>query len=59
MGPTVGGGQVDLRGVPAQKVLDMTGCLMDPKQTLGFVTALNLDKHLLFGYVWPRQITPG
>jgi hypothetical protein len=58
MGPTVGGGQVDLRGVPPQKVLDMTGCLMDPQRPLGFVTALNLDQHLLFGYVWPRQDYP-
>ena len=31
---------------------------MDPKRKLAFVTALNLDKHLLFGYVFRRRIIP-
>jgi hypothetical protein len=31
---------------------------MDPRRRLAFVTALNLEKHLLFGYVFRRADYP-
>jgi hypothetical protein len=58
MAPTVDGGQADLRSVPEQSYLDLASCQMDPKRTLGFVTALHLGKHLLFGYVFRREEYP-
>jgi hypothetical protein len=58
MAPTVNGGQADLRSIPAQNYLDLASCQMDPKRTLGFVSALQLGKHLLFGYVFRREEYP-
>ncbi len=50
--------QADLRLVPMENYLDLASCQMDPKRKLAFVTALNLDKHLLFGYVFPSADYP-
>jgi hypothetical protein len=58
MAPTKDNGQADLRLVPTDNYLDLASCQMDPKRTLAFVTALHLDKHLLFGYVFRRQDYP-
>jgi hypothetical protein len=59
MAPTNGNGQADLRLVPVDhNYLDLASCQMDPKRKLEFVTALNLDKHLLFGYVFRQQDYP-
>ena len=58
MAPTGDGGQADLRFVPEQNYLDLASCQMDPKRTLGFVTALQLGKHLLYGYVFRREEYP-
>ncbi|MGA3241270.1 MAG: hypothetical protein ABSG03_33825 [Bryobacteraceae bacterium] len=57
--PVNGGGEADLRLVPADNnYLDLASCQMDPKRKLAFVTALHLDKHLLFGYVFRQQDYP-
>jgi hypothetical protein len=59
MAPTNGNGQADLRLVPTDNnYLDLASCQMDPKRKLAFVTALHLDKHLLFGYVFRQQDYP-
>jgi hypothetical protein len=49
--------QTDIRGVPT-KTLDLASCEMDPSQALAFVTALNVPKRPLIGYVSPRQDYP-
>jgi len=59
MAPTNDNGQADLRLVPTDKnYLDLASCQMDPQRNLVFVTALHVDKHLLFGYVFRRQDYP-
>jgi hypothetical protein len=58
MAPAVDGGQADLRSVPERNYLDLASCRMDPKRALGFVTALQSGKHLLFGYVFRREEYP-
>lgn len=58
MAPTVDGGQADLRSVPEQNYLDLATCQIDPKRTLGFVTAIDLARHLIFGYVFRREEYP-
>jgi hypothetical protein len=58
LAPTKDNGQADLRLVPADNYLDLASCQMDPKRELAFVTALHLNKHLLFGYVFRRQDYP-
>jgi hypothetical protein len=58
MAPTVDGGQADLRSVPEQNYLDLATCQIDPQRTLGFVTALHLARHLIFGYVFRREEYP-
>jgi hypothetical protein len=59
LAPTNDNGQADLRLVPTDNnYLDLASCQMDPKRNLAFVTALHLDKHLLFGYVFRRQDYP-
>lgn len=51
--------QTDIRGVPTgEKTLDLASCEIDPARTLAFVTALNVEKRLLFGYVFPRRDYP-
>jgi hypothetical protein len=59
LAPTKDGGKADLRLVPTDhNYLDLASCQMDPKRALAFVTALHLEKHLLFGYVFRRQDYP-
>ena len=59
MAPAKDTGQADLRLVPTDNnYLDLASCQMDPKRQLAFVTALHLDKHLLFGYVFRQQDYP-
>ena len=59
MAPTKDNGQADLRVVPTDNnYLDLASCQVDPKRKLAFVTALQLDKHLLFGYVFRQQDYP-
>jgi len=59
MAPTNDNQQADLRLVPTDKnYLDLASCQMDPKRKLEFVTALHLDRRLLFGYVFRREDFP-
>lgn len=59
LAPTKDNGQADLRLVPTDNnYLDLASCQMDPKRKLAFVTALHLDKHLLFGYIFRQQDYP-
>jgi hypothetical protein len=59
MAPTNDGGKADLRVIPADhNWLDLASCLLDPRRRLEFVTALHLEKHLLYGYVFRRQDYP-
>jgi len=59
MAPTVDGGQADLREIPTDhNWLDLASCQMDPSRQLEFVTALQLDKHVVLGYVFRREDYP-
>ncbi len=59
LAPTQDDGQADLRLVPVDhNYLDLASCQMDPKRKLEFATALQLDKHLLFGYIFRQQDYP-
>src|SRR5580700_7603016 len=59
MAPTFEGGQADLRVIPTDhNWLDLASCQMDPARPLEFVTALHLEKHLIFGYVFRREDYP-
>ena len=59
MAPTVEGGQADIRLIPTDhNWLDLASCEMDPSRTLAFVTALHLEKHVVYGYVFHRQDYP-
>ncbi|HMF76150.1 MAG TPA: hypothetical protein VK604_10855 [Bryobacteraceae bacterium] len=51
--------RADIRSIPSdKKFLDLASCQLDPNRTLAFVTALNVDKRLLLGYVFPREEYP-
>jgi hypothetical protein len=57
--PLHAGGTRNIRSVPpGANSLDHTGCAIDPNRTHGFVTALHLDKRLVFGYYSPRADYP-
>ncbi len=59
MAPTVDGGEANIRMIPTDHDwLDLASCEMDPTRTLEFVTALQLEKHLVFGYVFRREDYP-
>ena len=59
MAPTADGGQADLRVIPTDhNWLDLASCQLDPARKLEFVTALQLAKHLVFGYVFRREDYP-
>ena len=59
MAPTSDGGQADLRVIPSDhNWLDLASCQMDTSRRLEFVTALHLEKHLLYGYVFRRDDYP-
>ncbi len=59
MAPGANGGMVDLRNEPLNpNSLDHTTSLMDPERKFVFVTALNLEHHLLLGYLFRREEYP-
>jgi len=59
MAPTFDGGQADLRVIPTDhNWLDLASCQVDPSRRLAFVTALHLEKHLVYGYVFRREDYP-
>jgi hypothetical protein len=59
LAPTNDGGQADLRVIPTDhNWLDLASCQMDPSRKLAFVTALHLEKHLIYGYVFRRADYP-
>jgi len=59
MAPTNDGGLADLRVIPTDHHwLDLASCQMDPSRRLAYVTALHLEKHLVYGYVFRREDYP-
>jgi beta-lactamase superfamily II metal-dependent hydrolase len=57
--PTNDGGHADLRVIPTDhNWLDLASCQLDPARNLEFVTALQLQKHLVFGYLFRREDFP-
>ena len=59
LAPTSDGGQADLRVIPTDhNWLDLASCQLDPARELEFVTALQLEKHLVFGYIFRREDYP-
>ncbi len=58
MAPVKEGGEADLRLIPDRKFLDLATCRIDPQRKLGFVTALQLKRRLLFGYLFRREEYP-
>jgi hypothetical protein len=57
--PTADGGHVDLRAAPAQLgYSDIATVLLDSAREHVFVTALNKDKHLVFGYLFRASDYP-
>jgi hypothetical protein len=59
MAPVIGGGEANIREIPTDhNWLDLASCEMDPSREFAFVTALHLEKHLLYGYVFRREEYP-
>ena len=59
MAPTNDGGHADLRVIPTDhNWLDLASCQLDPARKLEFVTALQLEKRLVFGYIFRREDFP-
>jgi len=59
MAPGLNGELIDVRATPTQVPIgDHTASLMDPARRLVFVTAFNVSKHLLLGYVFRREEYP-
>jgi hypothetical protein len=59
MAPALNGQLIDVRPTPTEMPIgDHTTSLMDPTRRLVFVTAFNVDKHLLLGYVFRRDEYP-
>jgi hypothetical protein len=59
MAPVIGGGEANIREIPTDhNWLDLASCEMDTSRTFAFVTALQLEKHLLYGYVFRREEYP-
>jgi hypothetical protein len=59
MAPALNGQLIDVRPTPTEMPIgDHTTSLMDPARRLVFVTAFNMDKHLLLGYVFRRDEYP-
>jgi hypothetical protein len=57
--PTVDGGQADIRVIPTDhNWLDLASCQMDVTRRLAFVSALHLEKYLVYGYVFRREDYP-
>jgi hypothetical protein len=52
-------GHGELRVSPAKHGLyEHIGCLMDTQRDFEFITAINTERHLLLGYLFPRQDFP-
>lgn len=59
MAPKIDGSMRDVRLVPdPPNSMDHTGCTVDPKRRLGFVTALNMESKMMLGYVFRREEYP-
>ena len=59
MAPAMEGSEVDIRLIPTDhNWLDLASCQMDKSRRLAFVSALHLEKHLLYGYVFRRAEYP-
>lgn len=59
LAPTNDFGKLDIRYYAVgTKNLDLASCQIDPDRTLGFATAINTAKHLLLGYLFPREDYP-
>ena len=59
MAPLRNGKLADMRTAPVNPDSeDHTTHLMDPERELAYVTALNLEKHMLLGYVFRREEFP-
>jgi hypothetical protein len=59
MAPAKTSGLVDLRQIPnPPDSMDHSGCVFDPARRLGFVTAINLEKSLMLGYLVRREEYP-
>lgn len=57
--PLIAGGLTDLRVIPdPPDSMDHSGCVFDPARRLGFVTAINLEKRLMLGYLVRREEYP-
>ena len=57
--PLAAGGTRNLREVPAQpNSLDHTGCVVNPAERLGWVTAIEKEKKVVFGYLFRREEYP-
>ncbi|MBM3784279.1 MAG: hypothetical protein FJW30_07945 [Acidobacteria bacterium] len=57
--PLKAGGSADLRQIPnPPDSMDHTGCLLDPSRRLGFITAINLEKRMMLGYLVRREEYP-
>ena len=57
--PLAAGGTVDIREYPkGGKNSDFTATLLNPNLTWGWVTAVNVKRGLVAGYVWPRKDWP-
>ena len=57
--PLKAGGTADLRQIPnPPDSMDHTGCTFDPNRRLVFVTAINLEKRLMLGYLLRREEYP-
>jgi hypothetical protein len=57
--PLIKGGMTNLRTVPSPPdSMDHTGCAFDPSRRLAFVTAINLEKRLMLGYLIRREDYP-
>jgi len=56
MAHTNDGGQADIRVIPSDhNWLDLASCQMDTRRRLEFVTALHVEKHLVYGYGFRRE----
>jgi hypothetical protein len=59
MAPGLDGKPVDLRVTPSNpRYLDHAATLVDAGRPLGWLTAINIPKRLILGYVWKREEYP-
>ncbi len=59
MAPLKAGGTADIRQIPdPPDSMDHSGCVLDPARRLGYITAINVEKRLLLGYLVRREEYP-